>query len=234
MSDFISVIILVLAMLISASMQLVPSTFSIFYHYALGKTSFKKADDRSLSFITGVELFIGLTWFLVYIILLLLCCQTDILYHGLLFWAISGILVAESILILFFYFGHGTTLFISRRTATALSTSSRKAKSRQDGIVLGFCSGLPELIFTLPLYIISAIILLSTSTIPRAPIVILYIIFSVLPLFVTQIYFRTGHNLAGLLRLRLHLKPYLRIIISLAYFLLAIATLNLGVLLYGR
>ena len=64
MSFFISVIILVLAMLIQVSMQLTPGTFALFYHYALGKNSRTKADNLSLYFTLGVITFMAIVWIL--------------------------------------------------------------------------------------------------------------------------------------------------------------------------
>lgn len=212
-----------------------PGTFSIFYHYALGKTSAKKANDRSLSFILGVEIFISFAWLFVYAIIFAIFYNSIDFCPNLFFWIISGIFLAESIAILFFYFrrGKSAALFIPRCTATALSMHAKKAKTRSDAITLGFFASLPELIFTLPLYIISAIILLNTTVFPRALIILLYILVSIIPLFIIRFYYSTGHNLAEITRFRVRLKPILRLIISFLYFFLAIIILNLGVINYG-
>lgn len=230
MSVFVSVIILLLIMLITASLQLAPSTFSIFYHYALGKTTAKKADDRSLSFILGVEIFASLIWVLLFFILTLLRFIIDV-YSPLTFWIISGIFFAEAIAFLLFYYrhGHGTALFIPRNTASALQSCAQKANSRSDAIALGFFANFPELIFTLPLYFISTVILLNTPTLPCAPIIILCLASAILPLLIVRILYRSDRNLAFITRIRVRLKPFLRIIIPLLYVALASATLILGV-----
>jgi len=234
MTVFTSVIILLLSMLITASLQLAPGTFSLFYHYALGKTTAKKTDDRSLSFILGAEIFTGLIWALLLIIFSSLCPIIDF-YSSLTFWVLFGIFIAEAIAFALFYFRRGrhTALFIPRRIATELQTYSRKAKTRSDAIAVGFFANFPELIFTLPLYFISTIIILNTPALPRAPIIAFYIIFTTLPLFIIRILYRSGHNLAHITKFRVKLKPYLRIIVPIAYILLALAILNLGIINHG-
>ncbi len=222
-------------MLIFMSLQLVPATFSIFYHYALGKTSVKKADDRSLSFVLGSEIFSAFVWVIVYTLLFTFFCTASEFCPSIIFWIMSGVLIAEAVLMLFFYYrkGNATALFISRRTAKALCNYSCKAKNRSDAIAVGFFAGFPELIFTLPLYIISAIILLDATTLPRTLIILLLILAGVIPLFIIRTFYRTSHNLASITRLRIRIKPFVRFIIPLLYLFLAIAVLNLGVVNYG-
>ena len=235
MTAIAPVIILLLSVLIISSLQLVPGTFSIFYHYALGKTTRKKADDRSLSFIIGAEIFVGVIWILMLMLLTLLSFVID-LCSAPFFWTLSGTLFAEAIAFLLFYFrrSRSTTLFISRRVAATLQARASKAGSRSDAIALGFFANLPELIFTFPLYLISAIIFLNSPSLPRILITGLFILGTILPLFIIRLLFRSGHNLAHITRFRAKLKPYLRLIIFFAYLVLAFAILNLGVTNYGR
>lgn len=234
MTVFTSATILILVAIIISLLQLVPGTFSIFYHYALGKTTIKKADDQSLSFILGTEIFTGSVWILFLIILSTFGGVIDI-YSMPFFLIISGIFFAEAIAFLLFYFRHGshTALFIPRGIANGLRTLARKTKSRSDALALGFFVNLPEFIFTFPLYLISAIILLNVLALPRAIIIITYIISITLPLFCIRLLYHNGHNLAHITRLRASLKPYIRIIIPLAYIFLALTTINLGIINHG-
>ena len=96
MSIFISVIILIMLSLIQFLMQLSSGIFMLFYHYALGKKSAKIADNLSLYFILGVEFFTAAVWFTVFLIL------PDA--SPILFWILAGILFAESLASLFFYY----------------------------------------------------------------------------------------------------------------------------------
>ena len=226
-------------MLIFAFLQLLPGTFSIFYHYALAKTSAKKADDQSLSFILGAEILVATIWFIVYITIFCIFYDAPDFCPLSVYWTLAGIMLAEAIIIPFFYFRRSkitntsTALFIPRNIASTLSMRARKAKSRPDCITLGLIAGLPELIFTLPLYVISTIILLDTAALPRAAIIILYIIVATLPLFIIRLAYRTGHNLAEITRIRTKLKPHFRFILCIAYLCLAIAIINLGALQNG-
>jgi small-conductance mechanosensitive channel len=90
MSFFISVGIIFLAMLIQSLMQLMPGIFAIFYHSALGKTSRQKADDLSLSFILGVELFTALFFVVAYAIISL-CATEPPFYEDTLPWIFIAI-----------------------------------------------------------------------------------------------------------------------------------------------
>lgn len=235
MGIFVSVVILILVVLIPMLLQLTPGTFSIFYHYALGKNSTKKADDLSLGFILGTEIFTTITWITIYTLIFTSFCTDTNFCPNIVFWIMSGTILAESIIILLFYYrkGKSTSLFISRHTANALSTRARQVKTRSDAIMLGFFAGLPELIFTLPLYIISSIILLETAALPRAILVILYIAAFTLPLFIIRITYHTGRNLADITRFRLRIKPMVRTILFLLYFVLSFAVLNLGIINHG-
>lgn len=226
-------------MLIIAFLQLVPGTFSGFYHFALGKNSAKKADDLSLNFILGVELFVCLVWFITYFAVFISCYNLPDFCPHIVFWILSGICLAESVAMLFFYFRRphrktddSTALFLSRKTANIILARARNVKSRSDAIVLGFFAGLPELIFTLPLYIASAIVLLYATSIPRALIIILFVVAATIPLFVIHAHYRSGHNLADITRLRIRMKPILRIGLFLSYFFLSMTILILGVTNY--
>ena len=217
-------------MVIFLFLQLPSGVFSIFYHFRLAKTSKKQADDAALSFILGVEIFTTIAWLLTYIIMF--CCDTNITATPFA-WVMAGVCFAEAIAVLFFYFRRGkssTALFISRRTAKGLRNYAKNIKNRSDAVLLGFISCLPELLFTLPLYIICSAFLQSESVAPRAIIIILAIIVSIIPLFVIRTLFRTDKNLADIERLRIKLKPHFRIIIFLAYLALALSLINYAII----
>lgn len=234
MSIIISVIILILSMLISFFMQLTPGTFALFYHYALGKTTAKKADDRSLSFILGVEIFTVVIWLLIYSLVLLF------FYHfphstNIFFCVASAIFLIEALFAFFFYYrkGKSTALFISRHVATSILSHIKKLKNRSDCIILGAFIGFFELIFTLPLYIISASIFVNFNFLPHVTIIIIYIILSILPLFLIRSAFRFGHNLADIQRFRAKIKLPVRLVFLISFILLSLATIYLGVFYHG-
>ncbi len=237
MSFFTSIGIFLTALLIQAFLQLNPSVFAIFYHSAIAKKSPKRADDSSLSFILGNEIFNAATFIIVFLIVSLITTFESSVNHIFL-WIMAGIFLAESILMIFFYFKPGrasvtgTKLFISRSIARHLTYRAEHIKNRSDAIILGIITPSLELLFTLPLFIISSVAIIRATT-TCAPYIILYILVATVPLFAIRTYFHMGYNLANLQRLRIKLKPHFKFILCLAYFLLALLTIYLGVINYG-
>lgn len=238
MSTVLSVILLILAMVIFAFLTLPSGLFAIFYHTRLAKTTAKKADDQSLSFILGTEIFATFIWLLIYIIVFIIFYNIPDFEKGLFPFILSGICFAEAIAFTFFYFRPkkkkaSTALFLPRRIAKNLILQSDKAKNRSDCIALGFIANFPELIFSLPIFIISAVILQNTSALPRTLIIIIFVITSAVPLFIVRHFYHTGHNLADIQRLRVKLRSHIRIILALAYFAVALVMLNIGIIQNG-
>ncbi len=75
-----------------------------------------------------------------------------------LFWTFAGLFFATAIVMAFFYFRKtkATALFISRKVARNYRLRAESVKSRSDAFLLGFFSSIPELVFTLPLFILLA------------------------------------------------------------------------------
>ena len=216
-------------MLIQGSLQLSPGIFSIFYHSALAKKSAKKADDLSLSFILGVETFLtAMLLFIFQIVNFLLLILID---PAVFYWTFAGIFFAEAIIVFCVYFrkSPATTLFIPRRIARNYQTYAASAKTRRDTFLLGFFSGIPELIFTFPLFILLAFITSFTPELSSSLSFIPYIIIAVVPLFTIRTLFRSGLNLASITRLRTKFKPLIRLILALSYLFIAICLIYLGV-----
>ncbi|MBR3254165.1 hypothetical protein IKF88_00310 [Candidatus Saccharibacteria bacterium] len=235
MSFFVSVIILVLAMLIQASMQLAPGTFALFYHYALGKNSRTKADNLSLYFTLGIITFMATIWLFVYTFIFGFFCDKAELCLNFVPWLMVGVLLAESIASLFFYYRKGkfTALYVPRLAAKNLDLHAQKVKNRSDAFVLGLFSGSLELIFTLPLYVVSVIELMKINFSFRPLFIILYIIVSIIPLFAMRTLYRHDYNLATIEQLRVRTKTSTRIFISVGFLLLAIAITYVGVFYHG-
>ncbi len=229
MSIFISVIILILVALIQFSMQLLPGIFLLFYHYALGKKSRKKADDLSIFFILGAETLVTIIWCFVLSVVLPITSQ-------IVFWIIAGILVIESTASIFFYYrkSPGTELFISRSVAKAFEARAKNIKNRSDAFMLGLLSSIPELVFTLPLYFLASIILPSIGLVFSSAIYILiYMLLAVTPLFIIHVLYRTDHHLPDIERLRIKLKPFIRFFLFVGFLLLALLIINFGVINHG-
>lgn len=237
MSDILSVISLILVVVILLSFQLTPATFSIFYHYTLGRYSTKKADNLSLSFILGVEFFTAAIWLSIYFIIYAIFINLPNFSHIFL-WALAGILVAEAIIFFICYFRRikskadraSTTLFIPRRFARALSARAKCIKTRRDAFVLGFFTGVPELFFTIPVFVTSSFLLMYSMILPRALSAIFIVVILVLPLFIIRTIFHSGGNLAVIQRLRVSLRPVIRFFTPLCLLALAATLINLGLL----
>lgn len=221
MSFFISLGIVFLAMLIMASLQLQPGVFALFYHYALGKYSKSRASDMALLFILGAEVSAACLFLCAYYIVnLFFLCQfrPETSFFA---WFIVGVLIALAFMGFFCYFrpGTGTKLFISRKCARALDAHALNAKSRSDAFTLGALSGVCEIPFTMPLYLITSmeIMEMSVEFFPSHLLTILYIVVPTLPLFFIRWKYQTGHNLANIERSRVKDKAFTRIILCLSY-----------------
>ena len=222
-------------MLISFCMQLPSGTFALFYHYALGKTSIKNADDRALSFILGAEIFTTILWLLIYFLTFTFFYNFPNFYD-LFLYIMSGIFLAEALITFFFYYRKGkksTALFISRKTAAGIINRTKKARTRSDCILIGALVGIFELIFTLPLYLISTSVLLNFPALPRILLIAFYVLASVLPLFIVRYAFRLNNNLADIQRFRVKIKPIVKLIFFFGFLALALTTIYLGVVSHG-
>ncbi|MBQ3296319.1 hypothetical protein IJI79_01455 [Candidatus Saccharibacteria bacterium] len=231
MSVFTSLIIILLAMLIQGFLELGPGVFACFYHHALGKTSAKKADDQSLSFILGTEICVALVFLISYIIVTFFITRNGP-FSPIFFWVMSGIFLVEAIATFFFYFRPGTKksteLSLPRSLAKSLIYHAENTKNRSSTIALGLVTCALELIFTFPLYIIASTAIFYANTSMSFVFIIAYIIIATAPLFAIRTFFRTDHNLVELQLIRIKKKLATRIIVSASFLALSIATLIIG------
>ena len=209
--------------LIQGLLQLAPGVFAYFYHYAIGKTSLKKAKLLSPFFILGVLL----TNILIFVSVASVVNDSEILRA-----VMAGIFVALSVAGGVFYYrkGTGTQLYTPRKFARALMTGARTADSAMDTFVLGFIAGLAEIIFTLPLAIM-VILQVRTfdSWIIQCGIIALDVVLTLVPLIVVAIIYRAGGNLADIERMRARNKDFYRLMFCFLFILLAAGLYNFGV-----
>ena len=226
MSVFISLGIVILAMLIMACLQLTPSVFALFYHYALGKFSKRKASFLSLYFILGTEIIAACLYLSIFYLTCIFFFDNLHPETSILFWSLAGILAALGIFSFFFYYrrGPGTRLFIPRKYAKALDVSAKSAKTRSDAFMLGALTGTCELAFTLPLYIVTCVEIMKMGAegFSSNLLTIIYILIPVIPLFFIRWKFQTGRNLADIERSHVKDKFFNRLIITSCYILIAI------------
>ena len=148
----------------------------------------------------------------------------------------SGIFAALGVFAFFCYFRLGkknkntTKLFLTRHAAESFLYHATHNKNRTDTILLGFLATTAELIFTLPLFIISSVEILNLSPRFNFIFIIVYIVVATIPLFTTRMMFRTNHNLAEIQKIRIKQKLLFRIIISVSYITIAVLTFISGVI----
>ncbi|MBR3052368.1 hypothetical protein IKG60_01965 [Candidatus Saccharibacteria bacterium] len=229
MSVFISVGIVILAMLIMASLQLVPGIFALFYHYASGKYSEQAASRLALFYILGVEIIAAFLFIAAFYVSYILFINDLDPHNNILTWIFVGVLIALAFASFCLYYRHphsktSSELFIPRKFAISLDACARKAKSPSDAFALGALSNIPELVFTLPLYIITAteIMYMHTEYLADNFLTILYIVVSSIPLFIVYYSFRSGHTLADVMRSRNRDKTFHRLCLSFSYLTIAI------------
>lgn len=226
MSVFTSFGIALIAMLIIIFLKLVPGVFALFYHYASGKYSAKKTADLSIFFILGAETLPALLFIIINFILCGFSYTNLNITSKFFLWLISGLLMGLGFAFLFFYFhrGRNTKLFISRKNAKNLNEKAKNVKTRSDAFLLGLISGVPELFFTLPLYLIVFIEIAKNfiSATTCSALLLLFILATITPLFFLYAYFRNGNNLANFERQRIKNKSFFRVFIPTLYFLLAL------------
>lgn len=229
MSFFTSLGILILVSLIQASMQLSSSIFMIFYHYASGKYSHKKADSFALSYILGVETFTTILFISINTIYFSIFYRFPDLELRIFPWIMAGIVIAFCLISFFFYFrkSRGTELFIYRKFSRNLFSRTKSVKTRTDAFMLGSFSGIAELGFTLPLYVLAVVAINHFTILPRSPFSILFILSSIIPTITIFILYHTNHNIAEIERSRVKNKPFFRFIIPLGYALLAFALISM-------
>ena len=222
-------------MLIQGFLQVGPGVFAIFYHHALGKTTAKKADDQSLSFILGTEIATAVFFLITYFIVTFFVAENNFLNSTFL-WIMAGLFFALGLFSFFCYFKLGkknkntTKLFLTRHTAENFLYHATHNKNRTDTIILGFLATTAEIVFTLPLFIISSVEILDLSPRFNFVFIIAYIVVTTVPLFTVRTLFRTGHNLAEIQRLRVKRKLLFRIVISVSYIALGVLTFISGVI----
>lgn len=233
MSIFTSAIILLLVMLIQAFLQLTPGVFAIFYHHTRGKFSTRRADDLSLHFYLGVEIFTAIIFLALFAIISLLFNLFPHFMFQIFPFCLAGVAFATSVLLFLCYFRRrgllSTALFISRTHAAQLTYRADHAKSRTDAFLLGALAPLFELGFSIPLYLLCIYIALSAPAFEARWVVICYILATLAPLFFIHAFYKSGHTLAALQRFRVRSKPFLRFLLTLGYLGLAIAIIIYGV-----
>ena len=214
--------------MIMASLQLIPGIFLLFCHYTRGKFSKLRASDLATFYILGVESAIVIILLLLFFILSSSSIIASAINTSIFNWIMAGITLAIGILFFCRYYrsrsNSNTKLFIPRSLARNFQHRIEATKTRSDAFTLGLTSILPELIFTLPLFILSTIQIskLSANCFSHAVLTILFTLIAILPLLIIHILFSDHRTLADFIKFRFKHKQFFRYFIALWYLLIAI------------
>lgn len=204
----------ILVTVILLLMQLKPSLFMLFYHSVYGRTSKKNVNHLSLYYIFGAmtttSVLVAVCFFLTF-------------DSSLIRWVLAGLVLAAGILFCLFYFqrGRNTKLFLNRKLANSLTKNAQSVKKPSDAFMLGSMAELPELIFTLPLYVVLALGLGGIEdAIARTSLGIIVVLASVISVMIVWGFYKSGRNLANIQRFRVKNKQFLRFFITGCYLIL--------------
>lgn len=210
MEPLSSLAIVSLAGLIHASFQLSVSMLTLLSGHTIGgRASHVKVLRRAGSFILGVVL----------MTLLLLSSTILVLqvifgtYTPPLLWSVGcGLLMGLGIAVWVFYYrkASGTTLWLPRNFATFLARRTKATNSSAEAFSLGMASVIAEIIFILPLLLISAMTLLQLTPVWQATGIALYVGFASLSLGIIGVLVGSGHKLSRIQKWREANKRFLQ------------------------
>jgi len=222
MEVYISLGIIILGGLVTASLQLPLGTLLLLYHASLGKNIRAKTKRLASSFISGSTLMnfllLGTTLFLI----LVLSPSGGVLSRTA-YIVLSGLLIALGVIAWFFYYRRkgSTELWVPRHLAKYISSRAKSTNDNSEAFSLGLLIPLSEILFTLPILVLSADAVLHLSTINQAIGLVIFTIFGTLPLLVLRIFIRKGRNVAEVQRWRLKNKSFFRFFTGAGFIILA-------------
>lgn len=222
-----------MSMLIVAFLQLELGVFLLVSHYAYGKFSRKNASNASLFYILGAETSTTLLFLLIYFALTSLYIIPIDATNTLLTWIIAGIILAIGVIFPFCYYrkGKGTQLFISRKLAKKFTLLAKSVKSRSDAFMLGLFSGLPELLFSTPIYTVAALEIMKIGNTPivRATLVLCFVIIKIVPLIAAYMTIDLGHGIVPVQKSRAANKKFMKFFVSALYLIISALIITFGV-----
>lgn len=225
MSILTSLGVILLASFIGAFLQFPSGVFLLLRHYASAKLSKKKTRSLSGAFSFGAATG-ALLFFILAFLLIRWTISASLLENPVFEWCIAGVMILYGVLSWFFYYranSEGTELYISRNTASALCIAAKKTKDWPNAFMLGMTSTICEIPFSLPLFCIVALELNSYSTdfVMQISCILVFLCAMMLPILTSRFQFFNDGNLATIQRKRVKAKSFVRVILSLGFFLIA-------------
>ncbi len=221
MEVYIPICIIILSGLVAASLQLPLGTLLLLYHASMSKNVRKKTKRLASSFISGVTLMnfllLGTT---IFIISALVPIGT---LPKLGYASIFGALIFLGIIAWFFYYKRkgSTELWLPRSIARYIDSRAKATDSDTEAFSLGLLVPMSEIIFTLPLLVLSADAVLNLDIVYQVLGLVIFTVFTIIPLLTLRIFIRRGRNVAEVQRWRLKNKSFFRFFTGASFLVLA-------------
>ena len=224
------VVIVSLAAIVHASLQLSLGALLLLYHASLGKHIKVKTKALVGSFISGIGMFI----------LLALAAATFVIGawtdgQGLPLFCLViliGILVALAIIIWFFYYrrGRSTELWLPKVVARYINQRAEVTESNTEAFALGLLASFGELPFTLVLTVVAANSILDLPQIYQPLLAVLYALVAILPMMVMRLAIRRGKTVVDVQKWRVKNKNFLKVISGALFLVLGLFLLAFKVM----
>ena len=221
MKELVDILIVALAAVTSASLQLGAGTLLMLYHEGLGRKVPKRVRRITWGYIFGMLLF-SILIVAATILIMLIVAGGPLDVDGQIL--LVSLAIAMSIIVIFLYYRHGknTILWVPDWIAKYLRKRAGRADTAAEGIALGMTTALGELLFSLPLIMIAANSLLN---LPRVVIILAiagYALIAIMPLLIMKMVIRSGRNLVDIQRWRVKNKTFFRVFIGICYLVIAV------------
>ena len=221
MEGLVDVLVVMLAGITNASLQLGTGTLLLLYNESLGRKVRKKTRSVTRGFILGSFLF-SVLLISTTMLLILLINSHPLVVNGLIL--LSSLAIAMSVIVIGLYWrrGKNTMLWIPDFMAKYFRKRASKVDTPAEGIALGMTTVLSELPFSAVLILIAANSLLN---LPQAVILLAlagYALITVVPLIIMKMLIKNGTTLAEIQRWRVKNKTFLRIFAGICYVALAV------------
>lgn len=214
-----NILIITLAGLIHASLQLSPGCLILLYRRTLSTPKLRRTSHKlSLFFILGVAT-------ITILLVASICYLLFILFNNqfpLIFTAISsGVAIGLAAIIPFIYYRKkGTTLWIPRSAADFLTSRATCTSNAPESFSLGIMSVLCEAPLTLILITIASASILEFTTTWQLLMIALYTLLVASPLIITNLSLRLGSNISRIQRWRESNKFFFRFLLFAGFLVL--------------
>ena len=221
MEGLVDLLVVLLAGLANAGLQLGTGVLLLLYNESLGRKVRKKTRSVTCGFILGVFLF-SILLASTTMLLILLINNHPLVENGLILLSSLAIVMAIMIISLYWRRGKNTLLWIPDCVAKYFRKRAGKVDTPAEGMALGMTTVLSELPFSLVLVLIAVNSLLN---LPQAVIILAlagYALIAVMPLIIMKMLIKNGTTLAEIQRWRVKNKTFLKIFTAVCYVALAV------------